>query len=76
MAGLDLGTRARDLAYVRGRYISVDAMCRAIAIDDDGMLHAHNPGIWGLGTTACASDSKHFGAPYHAMARALCNHPA
>jgi len=25
-------------------------------------LHARNPAIWGDGTTACASDSKHFGA--------------
>lgn len=62
MAGLDSGTTARDLAYVRRRYISVDAMRRAIAIVADGTLHARNPTIWGSGTTACASDSKHFGA--------------
>jgi len=62
MAGLDSGTTAKDLAYVRRRYISVDAMRRAIAIIADGTLHARNPAIWGSGTTACASDSKHFGA--------------
>jgi TnpA family transposase len=62
MAGLDSGTTARDLAYVRRRYISVDAMRRAIAVVADGTLHARNPAIWGDGTTACASDSKHFGA--------------
>lgn len=62
MAGLDSGTTARDLAYVRRRYIGVDAMRRAIAIVADGTLHARNPAIWGSGTTACASDSKHFGA--------------
>ena len=62
MAGLDSGTTARDLAYVRRRYISVDAMRRAIAIVADGTLQARNPAIWGSGTTACASDSKHFGA--------------
>ena len=62
MAGLDSGTTARDLAYVRRRYISVDTMRRAIAIVADGTLHARNPAIWGSGTTACASDSKHFGA--------------
>lgn len=62
MAGLDSGTTARDLAYVRRRYIGVDAMRRAIAIVADGTLHARNPAIWGDGTTACASDSKHFGA--------------
>lgn len=62
MAGLDSGTTARDLAYVRRRYLSVDAMRRAVAIVADGTLHARNPAIWGSGTTACASDSKHFGA--------------
>ena len=50
------------MAYIRRRYISVDAMRRAIAIVADGTLHARNPTIWGSGTTACASDSKHFGA--------------
>lgn len=62
MAGLDSGTTARDLAYVRRRYIGVDAMRRAIAIVADGTLNARNQAIWGDGTTACASDSKHFGA--------------
>ncbi|MDV7213846.1 Tn3 family transposase, partial [Azotobacter beijerinckii] len=62
MAGLDSGTTARDLAYVRRRYISIDAMRRAVAIVADGTLRARNPTIWGSGTTACASDSKHFGA--------------
>jgi TnpA family transposase len=62
MAGLDSGTTARDLAYVRRRYISVETMRRAIAIVADGTLSARNPAIWGSGTTACASDSKHFGA--------------
>jgi hypothetical protein len=62
MAGLDSGTTARDLAYVRRRYISVEAMRRAAAIVADGTLRARNPAIWGSGTTACASDSKHFGA--------------
>jgi len=62
MAGLDSGTTARDLAYARRRYISVEAMRRAVAIVADGTLRARNPAIWGSGTTACASDSKHFGA--------------
>ncbi len=62
MAGLDSGTTAKDLAYVRRRYISVDAMRRAIASIADGTLQARNPAIWGSGVTACASDSKHFGA--------------
>ena len=62
MAGRDSGTTARDLASVRRRYISVETMRRAIAIVTDGTLSARNTAIWGSGTTACASDSKHFGA--------------
>jgi TnpA family transposase len=62
MAALDSGTTPRDLAYVRRRYLSVDTLRRAIAVVADGTLHARDPAIWGSGTTACASDSKHFGA--------------
>ncbi|MBM3653471.1 MAG: Tn3 family transposase [Alphaproteobacteria bacterium] len=62
MAGLQSGVTAKDLAYVRRRYISVDALRQAIAIVTNGVLRARNPAVWGDGTTACASDSKHFGA--------------
>ena len=62
MAGLQSGATAKDLTYVRRRYITVDAMRRAIAIVTNGTLSARKPAIWGDGTTACASDSKHFGA--------------
>jgi TnpA family transposase len=62
MAGLQSGTTARDLAYVRHRYITADALRQAIAIVANGTLRARVPAIWGDGTTACASDSKHFGA--------------
>jgi TnpA family transposase len=62
MAGLQSGATAKDLAYVRRRYITVDALRRAIAIVTNGTLRARNPAVWGDGTTACASDSKHFGA--------------
>jgi TnpA family transposase len=62
MAGLQSGTTAKDLAYVRRRYITVDTLRQAIAIVTNGTLRARNPRIWGDGTTACASDSKHFGA--------------
>jgi TnpA family transposase len=62
MAGLESGITARDLAYVRRRYVSVDALRQAIATVTNGTLRARNPAIWGAGTTACASDSKHFGA--------------
>src|SRR5712691_8014007 len=62
MASLESGVTAKDLSYVRRRYISVEALRRAIAIVADGTLQARNPAIWGSGTTACASDSKHYGA--------------
>ena len=62
MASLESGMTAKDLSYVRRRYISVEALRRAIAIVADGTLQARNPAIWGSGTTACASDSKHYGA--------------
>ena len=62
MSGLQSGTTAKDLAYVRRRYVTIDALRQAIAIVTNGTLRARNPAIWGDGTTACASDSKHFGA--------------
>ena len=62
MASSESGVSARDLAYVRRRYISRDALRQAIAVVANGTLRARNPATWGAGTTACASDSKHFGA--------------
>ena len=62
MIPVESGVKAKDLAYVRHRYISIDTLRRAIAIVADGTLQARNPAIWGSGTTACASDSKHYGA--------------
>ena len=62
MAGRHADITDKELVYVRHRYITVDALRRAIAIVANGTLHARHPDIWGEGTTACASDSKHFGA--------------
>ena len=62
MAGLESGVTAKDMAYVRRRYVSIDPLRRAIAIATNGTLQARNPAIWGSATTACASDSKHHGA--------------
>ncbi len=56
------GATYRDLLYVRRRYITLDQLREAVATVTDGTLRARNPAIWGDGTTACASDSKHFGA--------------
>jgi TnpA family transposase len=52
----------RDLACVRRRYISPDALRQAIDIIANGTMRASNPLIWGNGNTTWASDSKHFGA--------------
>jgi TnpA family transposase len=62
MAGRQSGITYKDLAYIRKRYISTEGLRQAISIVANGTLHARNPAIWGEGTTACASDSKHFGA--------------
>src|SRR4051794_14285335 len=62
MAGLESGVTYKDLAYVRRRYLSIDGLRRAVAVVTNGTLRARDPAIWGDGTTACASDSKHFGA--------------
>ncbi len=62
MNALAHGATYKDLVYARRRYITVDQLRNAIAIIADGTLRARNPEIWGDGTTACASNSKHFGA--------------
>src|SRR3954469_6702152 len=56
------GPSYRDLVYARRRYITSDRLRQAIATVTNGTLRIRDPGIWGEGTTACASDSKHFGA--------------
>src|SRR3954453_6644770 len=62
MAGLESGVTYKDLAYVRRRYLGVDALRRASALVTHSPLAARNPAIWGGGRRACASDSKLFGA--------------
>jgi len=52
----------KDLLYVRRRFITRDALREAIAAVVNATLRARHPGIWGEGTTACAADSKQFGA--------------
>jgi TnpA family transposase len=56
------GPTYRELLYARRRYITPDRLRQAITTVTNGTLRARNPTIWGEGTTACASDSKHFGA--------------
>ena len=52
----------RDLLYVRRRFITRESMRDAIAQVVNATLRARHLGIWGEGTTACAADSKQFGA--------------
>jgi TnpA family transposase len=62
MASSHLGASYKDLLYVRRRYINPDQLREAIAAVTNATLRARDPLIWGEGTNACASDSKHFGA--------------
>jgi TnpA family transposase len=56
------GTSYKDLLYVRRRFITKSHLREVIARVVNATLRARNPLIWGEGTTACASDSKQFGA--------------
>lgn len=51
-----------ELRYVKRRFIHKDALRAAIAEIVNGTLRIRQPTIWGETTTACASDSKQFGA--------------
>ncbi len=56
------GERFHDLLYVRRRYLQKDQLRNAIAQVVNAIFRVRLPQIWGEGTTACASDSKQFGA--------------
>jgi len=58
----DHGQGERDLSYTRRRFLTRDALRVAIARVVDAVFAARRPDIWGKATTACASDSKKFGA--------------
>lgn len=62
MASAQHGASYRDLLYVRRRYITAEQLREAIAVVTNATLRVRDPAIWGVGTNACASDSKHFGA--------------
>ena len=53
---------ARDLHYVRRRFLFVEQLRQAIDKVVNATLAIRQPLIWGEATTACASDSKQFGA--------------
>lgn len=52
----------KDLLYVRRRFLSIEGLRQAIAQVVNATLQVRLPQIWGEATTACASDSKQFGA--------------
>src|SRR4051812_6536090 len=62
MACAQHGAGYRDLLYVRRRYVTVEQLREAVAVVIDATLRVRDRLIWGEGTNACASDSKHFGA--------------
>lgn len=51
-----------DLQYIRRRYITKEHIRAAITKVCNAIFRVRNPDIWGEATTACASDSKKFGA--------------
>jgi TnpA family transposase len=58
----DPGTSYSDLRYARSRYIHKEQLRNAIAHVANAIFEVRREDIWGEGTTACASDSKEFGA--------------
>jgi len=56
------GESYQDLLYIRRRYLHPDALRNAIAHVANAIFRIRSAHIWGEGTTACASDSKQFGA--------------
>ena len=62
MAGADRQVSYDDLLYVRRRFIRPEPMRDAITKIVNGTFQARLAHIWGEATTACASDSKKFGA--------------
>lgn len=51
-----------ELRHVKRRFLQKEALRAAIADIVNGTLHIRSQAIWGNATTACASDSKKFGA--------------
>lgn len=58
----DHGESYRDLLYVRRRFIQKEQLRGAIATVANAIFRSRLVHIWGEATTACASDSKKFGA--------------
>jgi TnpA family transposase len=52
----------KDLVYVRRRFLSLEGLRQTIAQVVNATLDVRLSQVWGEATTACASDSKQFGA--------------
>jgi TnpA family transposase len=62
LSAATLSTNYQDLRYVQRRFINKDQLRKAIATVVNAIFQVRLPQIWGEATTACASDSKKFGA--------------
>ena len=62
MVSTDASINYTELVYTRRRFIQKDALREAIRRVINATLSVRLPEIWGEATTACASDSKHYGA--------------
>lgn len=58
----ELGVTYDELLYIKRKYLHPEALRAAIADVSNEIFAIRQSHIWGEGTTACASDSKHFGA--------------
>ncbi len=58
----DENTSYKELLHVRRRYITKAAFQNAVGSVANAIMAIRKTEIWGEGTTACASDSKQFGA--------------
>lgn len=62
MSASDPDSGHEDLRYVRRKYMTREHLRAAIARVVNAIFDVRRTEIWGEGTTACASDSKKFGA--------------
>ncbi|MEK4787976.1 MULTISPECIES: Tn3 family transposase [Bacillus] len=62
IAAGDHGESYKELLYVRRKFIHKENLRQAISKVTNAILASRVTEIWGEGTTACASDSKKFGA--------------
>src|SRR5439155_20771069 len=62
MSGRAHSQSYKDLLYVHRRFLHRDALRNAIAQVANAIFQSRLTHIWGEATTACASDSKKFGA--------------